>query len=125
MSRDGRIARDTMLGLMKTCRKLRLSFWQYLGDRLGIDGRAIPPLAALVTAKAYRHTALGCPSPNAISLTMFALASSNPSRLTAFVLPSAFSAVGFIGACAPDDTVTSQRFEHNATRPPICPGCKL
>ena len=26
MSRDGRMARDTMLGLMKTCRKLGLSF---------------------------------------------------------------------------------------------------
>nr|WP_245450152.1 transposase [Rhizobium anhuiense] len=26
MSREGRIARDTLLGLMKTCQKLRLSF---------------------------------------------------------------------------------------------------
>ncbi|MEY9165149.1 hypothetical protein ABIE78_003268 [Sinorhizobium fredii] len=40
------MARDTMLGLMKTCRKLGLSFW------LGLDGQAIPPLAALVAAKA-------------------------------------------------------------------------
>ncbi|MCS0457931.1 transposase (plasmid) [Rhizobium sp. T136] len=52
MSRDGRVARDTMLGLMKTCRKLGLSFWHYLGDRLGLDGQATPPLAALVAAKA-------------------------------------------------------------------------
>lgn len=33
-------------------RKLGLSFWQYLGDRLGLEGQAIPPLAALVAAKA-------------------------------------------------------------------------
>jgi hypothetical protein len=52
MSRDGRIARDTMLGLMKTCRKLGISFYHYLGDRLGIDGQAIPQLASLVAAKA-------------------------------------------------------------------------
>jgi hypothetical protein len=52
MSRDGRVARDTMLGLMKTCKKLGLSFWHYLGDRLGIDGQVIPPLAGLVAAKA-------------------------------------------------------------------------
>jgi hypothetical protein len=52
MSRDGRIARDTMLGLMKTCKKLRLSFWHYLGDRLGISSKIVPPLAALVAAQA-------------------------------------------------------------------------
>lgn len=34
MSRDGRVARDTMLGLMKTCKKLGLSFWHFPGDRL-------------------------------------------------------------------------------------------
>ncbi|WP_245459588.1 transposase [Rhizobium sp. CCGE531] len=63
MSRDGRVARDTMLGLMKTCQKLGLSFYHYLGDRFGIPasspamiashcGQAIPPLAGLVAAKA-------------------------------------------------------------------------
>ncbi|AHK47330.1 conserved hypothetical 36.1 kDa protein (plasmid) [Ensifer adhaerens OV14] len=51
MSRDGRVARDTMLGLMKTCRKLGLSFWQYLGDRIGLEGQAIPPLATLVATR--------------------------------------------------------------------------
>lgn len=52
MSRDGRIARDTMLGLMKTCQKLGLSFWDYLGDRLGIGGQdAIPPLATLIATR--------------------------------------------------------------------------
>ncbi len=43
MSKDGRTARDTLLGLMKTCRKLGVSFYQYLGDRLYVPG-AIPVL---------------------------------------------------------------------------------
>ncbi|APO72607.1 hypothetical protein IE4872_PD02094 (plasmid) [Rhizobium gallicum] len=37
LSRDGRVARDTMFGLMKTCKKLGLSFYHYLGDRLWIS----------------------------------------------------------------------------------------
>jgi hypothetical protein len=51
MSVNGRVARDVMLGLSKTCRKLRLSFFDYLGDRLGLHGDQprIPPLAGLVT----------------------------------------------------------------------------
>lgn len=53
MSREGRIARDTLLGLMKTCRKLGLSFWHYLGDRLGIESpHVIPPLPTLIAARA-------------------------------------------------------------------------
>jgi hypothetical protein len=50
MSADGRLARDVMLGLQKTCRKLGLSFFTYLGDRLGLntDQPKIPPLADLV-----------------------------------------------------------------------------
>ncbi|MGF9764539.1 transposase [Microvirga sp. 0TCS3.31] len=50
MSVNGRLARDVMLGLLKTCRKLRLSFFTYLGDRLGLNGDRprIPPLADLV-----------------------------------------------------------------------------
>lgn len=53
MSRDGRVARDTLLGLMKTCQKLGLSFWHYLGDRLGIGSpEVIPPLATLIVARA-------------------------------------------------------------------------
>ena len=51
MSRDGRVARDTMLGLMKTCQKLGLSFYHYLGDRLGVRGKTVQPLAVLVTTK--------------------------------------------------------------------------
>ena len=37
MSEAGRNARDVMLGLMKTCRKLGVSFFAYLGDRLGLN----------------------------------------------------------------------------------------
>ena len=50
------MARDVMLGLQKTCRKLRLSFFACLGDRLGLNGDQprIPPLAALVTASLRR-----------------------------------------------------------------------
>jgi hypothetical protein len=49
MSEDGRIARDVLLGLMKTCRKLGVSFYRYLGDRLRVpDAAPIPPLPDLV-----------------------------------------------------------------------------
>ncbi|SCB49695.1 IS66 family transposase [Rhizobium multihospitium] len=54
ISLDGRIARDTMLGLMKTCQKLGISFYHYLGDRLGLETSAskIPSLTELVGAPA-------------------------------------------------------------------------
>ncbi|NTJ35891.1 transposase [Agrobacterium rhizogenes] len=54
MSRDGRVARDIMLGLMKTCQKLGLSFYHYLGDRLGLGNgdHPIPPLSATILARA-------------------------------------------------------------------------
>ena len=48
MSYKGRDARDIMLGLAKTCMKLKLSFYEFLGSRLGIAGTKIPPLAELV-----------------------------------------------------------------------------
>ncbi len=49
MSEAGRTARDVLLGLMKTCRKLGLSFFCYLGDRLRVPGAMpIPPLPDLV-----------------------------------------------------------------------------
>lgn len=53
MSRDGRMARDTLLGLPKTGKKPRLSSWHHRGDRLGIGDQAeiIPPLAGLVAAR--------------------------------------------------------------------------
>jgi len=49
MSTAGRTARDGMLGLMKTCRKPKASFFRYLGDRLYVPGAiVIPPLPDLV-----------------------------------------------------------------------------
>lgn len=53
VSRNGRQARDSMLGLMKTCQKLGLSFWHYLGERLGISTSrpSIPPLATMIVAR--------------------------------------------------------------------------
>ncbi len=49
VSAAGRTARDVMLGLMKTCSKLKVSFLRYLGDRLHIPGAiTIPPLPDLV-----------------------------------------------------------------------------
>ncbi|MHC2358542.1 hypothetical protein ACVMH6_001380 [Rhizobium leguminosarum] len=53
VSRNGRQARDSMLGLMKTCQKLGRSFWHSLGDRLGIsdEDHAVAPLASLVAAR--------------------------------------------------------------------------
>jgi transposase IS66 family protein len=42
----GRDCRDAFLGLMLTCAKLGITFWQYLGDRLGIAGQPeVPALA--------------------------------------------------------------------------------
>jgi hypothetical protein len=41
------------LGLLKTCRKLGLSFFEYLGCRLAVpDAPVIPPLPQLVRAAA-------------------------------------------------------------------------
>jgi hypothetical protein len=37
-----------MLGLAKTCNKLKIAFFDYLGARLGIPGPQIPRLANLV-----------------------------------------------------------------------------
>ena len=44
-SEAGREARDAFLGLMKTCAKQGISFWDYLGDRLGVPDA--PPIAYL------------------------------------------------------------------------------
>ncbi len=50
-SDDGRQARDTFLGLLKTCQKLGVSFFDYLGHRLDVDGApSIMPLPDLVYA---------------------------------------------------------------------------
>jgi hypothetical protein len=48
-SERGRLARDVMLGLAKTCAKLQIPFFDYLGARLQIPGPHVPPLAALIT----------------------------------------------------------------------------
>ena len=43
----GRQCRDTFSSLKKTCRKLGISFWQYLTDRISYSDR-IPPLSELI-----------------------------------------------------------------------------
>lgn len=44
----GRDCRDAFLALMHTCAKLGIAFWDYLGDRLGVDGQLpVPELADL------------------------------------------------------------------------------
>ena len=48
----GRDGRDTFLGLMKTCQKLGVSFWDYLGARLAIrNAPAVAPLPDLIRAR--------------------------------------------------------------------------
>ncbi len=52
-SEAGREARDAFLGLMKTCAKQGISFWDYLGDRLKVpDAPPIPYLPDLVRQRA-------------------------------------------------------------------------
>ena len=50
-SNEGRRCRDTFASLKKTCRKLRVSFWEYLSDRV-CDNKLIPPLGELIAQKA-------------------------------------------------------------------------
>ena len=50
-SEDGRLCRDTFASLKKTCRKLSVSFWTFLGDRIR-DAGAIPSLPSLIEARA-------------------------------------------------------------------------
>ena len=48
----GRDCRDAFLGLSKTCAKLGLAFWDYLGSRFAIPGHpGIPPLPNLVRCR--------------------------------------------------------------------------
>jgi hypothetical protein len=52
-SAAGKRARDTFLSLLKTCAKLGLSFWDYLGARLGMpEADAVPWLPDLVRQRA-------------------------------------------------------------------------
>jgi len=49
----GRDCRDAFLGLMKTCAKQGIRFWQYLGARLAVPGAAeVPPLVTLISQPA-------------------------------------------------------------------------
>jgi hypothetical protein len=50
-SEAGRRCRDTFTSLKKTCRKLGVSFWSYLQDRLGRLGR-VPRLSELLRRRA-------------------------------------------------------------------------
>lgn len=47
----GRQCRDTFASLKKTCRKLEISFWLYLKDRISMSNQ-IPPLADLICQRA-------------------------------------------------------------------------
>jgi hypothetical protein len=48
----GRDCRDAFLGIVKTCAKLEIAFWDYLGAKLAVQGGpTIPYLAELVLAR--------------------------------------------------------------------------
>jgi hypothetical protein len=49
-SDTGRQCRDTFSSLKKTCRKLRISFWDYLTDRLSCSDH-IPPLSHIIAQR--------------------------------------------------------------------------
>ena len=48
---SGRRCRDTFASLKKTCRKLGISFWTYLKDRL-LGAKQIPHLSDLIETRA-------------------------------------------------------------------------
>ncbi|MDA1088451.1 MAG: transposase, partial [Verrucomicrobia bacterium] len=50
-SDNGRQCRDTFTSLKKTCRKLGVSFWDYLNDRVS-NAAEIPPLPDLIRVRA-------------------------------------------------------------------------
>ncbi len=52
-SESGRQCRDTFTSLKKTCRKLGISFWQYLKDRIEKIG-FIPDLSELILEQALK-----------------------------------------------------------------------
>jgi hypothetical protein len=55
-SDEGRRCRDTFATLKKTCRKLGISFWDYLADRLGMPSDPVAPLSVLITKRAALAT---------------------------------------------------------------------
>jgi hypothetical protein len=60
----GRDCRDAFLALAKTCAKLEIAFWDYLGARLVVPaGPTIPRLPELVLARSRRPNRRNfCPS---------------------------------------------------------------
>lgn len=51
-SHVGRDCRDAFLGLMHTCTKLGVAFWDYLGDRIGIvSDNQVPALSDLIRCR--------------------------------------------------------------------------
>ena len=65
-SDEGRRCRDTFASLKKTCRKLGVSFWEYLTDR--VSGKnLIPALGELVAQKARESQV---PLADTISLSL-------------------------------------------------------
>ena len=51
-SNNGRDCRDAFLGLMKTCAKLGLAFWDYLGARLAVPNQpSVPYLPDLIRCR--------------------------------------------------------------------------
>jgi hypothetical protein len=50
-SENGRRGRDTFASIKKTCRKLKVSFWEFLNDRVG-NKNLIPPLPKLIECRA-------------------------------------------------------------------------
>jgi hypothetical protein len=64
-SEAGRVARDVLLGLMKTCAKLGVSFFAYLGCRLAVpDAPVVPALPQLVRAAVPGSTSFLLRSPS-------------------------------------------------------------
>jgi hypothetical protein len=64
-SAAGRRCRDTFVSLMKTCRKLAISFWQYLQDRLrrrGQIGRLAETIRQRATAARAARNAAAVPA---------------------------------------------------------------
>ena len=53
----GRQCRDTFASAKRTCRKLGISFWSYLLDRLS-GANKIPPLPVLIRQKAEAQSQL-------------------------------------------------------------------
>ena len=51
-SSSGRKSRDTFTTLKKTCRKLKVSFWEYLNDR-NFKQNSIPKLSEIMRNKAF------------------------------------------------------------------------